>query len=67
MNGFFQVRKNREKIELRLKQIMTPQDFEEIQQICEDNKEQHFSEVKEKQRKEFDELMDEYKSNEIAR
>ena len=50
-----------------MREIMSPQDFDEVQKICEENKEQHFNEVKEKQRKEFEELMEEYKNNEASR
>ncbi|XP_003744139.1 uncharacterized protein LOC100905288 [Galendromus occidentalis] len=63
----YQVRKNRESVEHRLREIMSEEDFDEIQKICAENEEQHFSEVKEKQRREFSELVEEYKINETAR
>lgn len=59
--------KNRERIEIRLKDIMSPEDFEEVRKICDENREVHFTEVKERQRKEYQDLLDEYKTHETKK
>ncbi|XP_022699589.1 knob-associated histidine-rich protein-like isoform X2 [Varroa jacobsoni] len=63
----YQVMKNRERIEIRLKDIMSPEDFEEVRKICDENREVHFTEVKERQRKEYQDLLDEYKTHETKK
>ncbi|OQR79545.1 hypothetical protein BIW11_05664 [Tropilaelaps mercedesae] len=62
-----QVKKNRERIESRLAEMMSPEDFEEVRKICDENREVYFADMKERQRKEYQDLLDEYKAHETKK